>query len=377
MKIARLTWILVFTAIVVFMSNTGRFETNAYAQGNTSQNQLTGGAVPGGTTDGASSDSELWRAIRQGGSGNVAGGNPEAGLMIQSQGEEWRQLRNGGLPMYSAWAILGILILLSLFYAIRGRIKIEHGRSDKTITRFGLIERATHWLLASSFIVLALTGLNLIFGKSLLLPIIGASAFASLTIFGKFVHNYVGFAFMVALVMVAILWIKHNIPSRHDLVWFLKGGGLIGLGHPPAKKFNAGQKVIFWMVILCGASISLSGWALLNPFTTTMMSDTAALANSILGTSFATELAPIHEQQLQTTWHSIMAIFMIVVIIAHIYIGSVGMEGALDAMTSGEVDKNWAKEHHSLWVDEVKANKKLAKKSKSKNGAAKKVQPAE
>ncbi len=368
MQMARSIWVFIFTAFIILSVGNIGLHSPAYAQ-ETAIEQPTGGSVPGGTTDGAASDSELWRMIRQGGQGNVVGGDPNSGLMIQSQGEDWRKLRNEELPRYSAWAILGILLLLSLFFAIRGRIKIEHGKSGKTITRFAMIERASHWLLASSFIILALTGLNLIFGKSLLLPIIGAGAFSSLTIFGKFVHNYVGFAFMVALVMVAVLWIKHNLPSRHDIVWFLKGGGMIGLGHPPAKKFNAGQKIIFWVVILCGVSISMSGWALLNPFTTTMMADTAALANSIFGTSFATDLAPIHEQQLQTTWHSIMAVFMIVVIIAHIYIGSVGMEGALDAMTTGEVDENWATEHHSLWVEEVKSG---GGKSTSKT-----AQPAE
>ena len=325
----------------------------AYAQ-NTSSNESLEGSVPGGTTSGSSSDAELWRQIRSGNAGNVVGQNKSGGIMIQSQGEEWRQIRNGPLPMYSAWAILGILFLLSVFFAFRGRMKIAHGRSGKTLTRFTLLERGSHWLLASSFIILALTGLNLIFGKTLLLPIIGASAFSALTIFGKFVHNYVGFAFMIALVLVAVLWIIHNIPNRHDLVWLLKGGGMLGGEHPPARKFNAGQKIIFWIVILCGVSISLSGWALLNPFTTTMMADTAALSNSILGTDYATNLGPIQEQQLQTLWHSIMAVFMIVVIIAHIYIGSVGMEGALDAMTTGEVDENWAKEHHSIWVEEMK-----------------------
>jgi len=313
-----------------------------------------GGAVPGNTTSGSASDSEIWRQIRQGGQGTVVGHNPKAGLMIQSQGEDWRQIRDGVLPMYSAWAITGMLILLCLFYAIRGRVKISHGRSDRTVTRFSLIERGAHWLLASSFIILAITGLNLVFGKELIMPVFGKEFFASFTEFGKFVHNYVGFAFMVSLAVIAVMWIAHNLPSRHDITWFLKGGGLIGLGHPPAKKFNAGQKIIFWTVILCGVSISLSGWALLNPFETTMMADTAALANNVLGTSFAvSEIGPIQEQQLQTLWHSIMAVVMIVIVVAHIYIGSVGMEGALDAMTSGEVDENWAMEHHSLWVEEM------------------------
>ena len=331
------------------------------------------GAVPGGTTAGDSSDSELWRAIRQGETGTVVGADKSGGLMIQSQGEDWRLIRNGPLPMYSAIAILGMLIVISVFFALRGRIKIDHGWSGKTITRFNGLERAAHWLLASSFIVLAITGLNLIFGKDLLLPVIGAGAFATITEFGKYIHNYVGFAFMASLVLVAALWVVHNFPNRHDLVWILRGGGLIGHGHPPARKFNAGQKILFWVIILCGISISLSGWALLNPFTTTMFADTAAVANSILGTNFATDLEPIHEQQLQTLWHAIMAVFMIVVVIGHIYIGTVGMEGAIAAVTSGEVDENWAKEHHSLWVEEVKAEQKSAGKS----GGKQQAQPAE
>ena len=371
MRIGQLIWIFMIAVLALIGPVAGDVGSSAFAQENVGESP-TAGSVPGGTSDGASSDSELWRLIRQGGEGNVAGANPKSGLMIQSEGEDWRQFRNTELPAYSAAGILGILILLSLFYAVRGRVKIDHGKSDQTVTRFHLVERASHWLLASSFIVLAITGLNLIFGKSLLIPVIGADAFASLTIAGKYIHNYVGFAFMAALVMVAVLWIKHNFPSRHDINWFLKGGGLIGLGHPPAKKFNAGQKIIFWVVILCGVSISMSGWALLNPFTTTMMADTAAVANSVLGTSFPTDLAPIHEQQLQTTWHSIMAVFMIVVIIAHIYIGSVGMEGALDAMTSGEVDRNWALEHHALWVKEYEADNEANPQT-----ASKEAQPAE
>jgi len=348
---------LILTALIVFVfvNATGdefTYDNKAYAQ---SSQAPAGGAVPGGTTDGSSSDAELWRQIRQGGQGTVAGATPSSGLMIQSEGQEWRALRNKQLPMYSAWAILGMLILLSLFFAIRGRIRIEHGRSNRTITRFSMLERASHWLLASSFIILALTGLNLIFGKSLLLPVLGAEAFASLTLFGKYIHNYVGFAFMVALVMVAVLWIVHNIPNRHDLAWLLRGGGMLGGGHPPARKFNAGQKIIFWLVILCGVSISMSGWALLNPFSTSMFGKTFGVINYIFASDYPTVLAPIQEQQLQSMWHAIMAVFMIVVIIAHIYIGSVGMEGALDAMTTGEVDENWAMEHHSMWVEEVDA----------------------
>ncbi len=329
------------------------------------------GATPGGVDTGSSSDADIWRQIRKGAPGTVVGGDKSGGLMIQSGGQDWRMIRNGPLPKYSAWAILGMLMLLSVFFALRGRIRVDHGISGKTIKRFSAIERAGHWLLASSFIILALTGLNLIFGRALLIPLLGKDAFASITIFGKLIHNYVAFAFMLGLVMIAVMWIVHNVPNRHDLMWILRGGGMIGGGHPPARKFNAGQKILFWIIILCGASISLSGWALMNPFTTEMFSGTFALINNWFGTTYPTDLSPIAEQQLQSIWHAVMAVFMTAVVLAHIYIGSVGMEGALDAMTTGDVDTNWAREHHSLWVEEEEA--RMAKKDEGSAAA----QPAE
>ena len=313
------------------------------------------GSTPGGVNDGSASDSELWRKIRRGDPGMVVGGDKSSGMMIQSGGQDWRLMRNGPLPRYTAWAILGTLLFLSLFFALRGRIKIDHGPSGRMMKRFSVIERIGHWLLASSFIILALTGLNLIFGKTLLIPIFGKDIFASITIFGKYIHNYVGFAFMLGLLMIAVMWVVHNIPTLVDLKWIARGGGIIGGGHPHARKFNAGQKIIFWVVILCGISISLSGWALMNPFSTQMFSSTFSLSNSLFGTAYATDLAPIQEQQYQSLWHAIMAVFMIVVVLAHIYIGTIGMQGALSAMTTGEVDTNWAREHHSLWVAEEEA----------------------
>ena len=201
MSVARSFLILIFSFALLITASAFQADS-AYAQA-VGPDKPTQGDVPGGTTSGASSDSELWRMIRQGGQGTVVGQDASSGLMIQSQGQQWREIRNGPLPMYSAWAILGMLLILSVFFALRGRIRIEHGRSEKTITRFNLVERVSHWLLASSFIILAITGLNLIFGRSLLLPIIGPEAFAGFTVFGKYVHNYVGFAFIVALIILA------------------------------------------------------------------------------------------------------------------------------------------------------------------------------
>ena len=320
---------------------------------------VTGGNVPGGSL-GTASDSELWRAVRQGVRGTVSIPDKNAALLVQSEGDNWRAVRNGPLANWGVLGLCAILLLLTLFMLGRGRIKIDSGRSGKTITRFATVERTAHWLLAVSF----------------LMPVLGKEAFADLTQAGKWLHNYVAFAFMSGLVMIFVLWIKDNFPNKYDLKWIAKGGGLFTKSHPPSKKFNAGQKLIFWLVILGGASLSLSGISLMFPFQTTIFADTFVILNKV-GFDLPTTLTPLEEMQYATLWHAIMALVLIIVIIAHIYIGSIGMEGAFDAMGSGEVDVNWAKEHHSVWTEEVLAASKAASKAGSKKSAKPKAAPAE
>lgn len=331
---------------------------------------------------GTSSDSDFWRALREGQAGQTQVSGPAAGQAMRAPTERlegeaaireavagggalsratspnlssnaWRAIRNGPLPRYGAYLMGGMLALLALFFLIRGKVRVEHGLSGFTVTRFMTIERAAHWLLAVSFIILALTGLAITYGKTFLSPLLGKELFATIAITGKWLHNYVAFAFMAGLAMIFVMWIKDNFPSRSDLTWIAQGGGLLSKrSHPPAKKFNFGQKLIFWAVILGGASISLSGISLLFPYETAMFSKTFALLN-IFGLGLPTDLSAVQEQQLASLWHAAMAIFLVAVILAHIYIGTIGMEGAFDAMGSGEVDVNWAKEHHSLWYEEV------------------------
>lgn len=317
------------------------------------------GNVPGDVL-GNSSDAELWRSVRQGVEGNVSIPDKKAGVLVQSEGESWRLLRNGPLFDYLGLAMIGTLILLAAFFAIRGRIRVEHGLAGVTIKRFSLIERTGHWLMALSFIILAISGLNISYGRSLVLPLIGKDAFGPMAGFLKLSHNYVAFAFMLGLAIAFVMWIVHNIPNRYDVVWLLKGGGILTKGvHPPAKKFNAGQKIVFWLVMIGGLSLSISGWALLFPFEHGFFADTFALlakvgldVPALLGLP-EPPYSVIQEQQFNTIWHAGMAVFMVCVIFGHIYIGTIGMEGAYDAMGSGDVDLNWAKEHHSLWVEEV------------------------
>ncbi|MEL6292381.1 MAG: formate dehydrogenase subunit gamma [Pseudomonadota bacterium] len=303
------------------------------------------------------------------GRGTVSIPDGKAAFLVDNSGWTWTALRQGQYATYGAYALIGMVLLLAVFFLIRGRVKIESGWSGSRISRFTDIERIGHWLLAGSFIVLAISGLNLIYGRDLVLPIIGKEAFASISVAMKLAHNYVAFAFMIGLALTFVLWVRNNIPHPRDLMWIAKGGGLFGGSHPPAKKFNAGQKIVFWMTMLSGFSLSLSGLALLFPYEFPMFAKTFEVLN-VFGLGLPTELTPNQEQQFAATWHGALAIVMTALILAHIYIGSIGMQGAIDAMSSGEVDLNWAKEHHSLWVEEV-----LEEERREITGG--KVQPAE
>jgi formate dehydrogenase subunit gamma len=312
-------------------------------------------------TLGGVSDPEVWRALRYGTAKVAASTGGEVGaVLVQDGGMKWLEFRQGPLLTYGGFSLLVTLALLALFYAIRGKIKIDGPKTGRKIERFKSIERFGHWLLAGSFIVLGLTGLLSLFGRMAIIPLLGRDSFSSLAVASKWVHNNVGWAFMLGLIMVFVMWVVHNIPDRNDLKWIAVGGGIFKKGvHPPAKKFNAGQKIIFWSVILLGASISVSGLSLLFPFQMPIFGHTFEILNTLglpqlFGTGpLETHLAPQEEMQLAQSWHSIIAFLMIVIILAHIYIGSVGMEGAYDAMGSGQVEEQWAKEHHSLWVDEL------------------------
>ncbi|MFN3279691.1 MAG: formate dehydrogenase subunit gamma [Paracoccus hibiscisoli] len=290
-------------------------------------------------TSSAVSEDSMFEALGTAGtsdaiSGRVSIPNKNAGTLIKPDNKNWAGFQRGALPWIFVVALGGMIALLAAFYLIKGRIRVEHGFSGRTILRFSAIERFAHWTLSSTFIILALTGVNVVIGRSVILPLVGEAAFGTMTQWGKLAHNFLAWPFMVALVLIIIFWVAHNIPSKLDLVWIKQGGGLFKKGvHPPAKKFNAGQKVIFWSVVIGGVALSFTGYMMLFPLQAGTPSD----------------------WQLYQTIHGLVAAGLSAVIIAHIYIGSVGMEGAFDAMASGQVDENWAKEHHSLWVEEVKA----------------------
>jgi formate dehydrogenase subunit gamma len=256
----------------------------------------------------------------------------------QPAGRDWRHFHEVTLRWIGAISILGMLVLLVVFYLVRGMVRIESGRSGRVLVRFNGAERFVHWMTATCFILLGITGLNITFGKELLLPLIGPDAFSTWSLGAKYVHNYLSFPFTIGVFTIFLMWIAGNLPTRVDVRWLKEGGGIVGHKHPPAYRFNAGQKLIYWWVVGVGAAIAASGYLLMFPF---------------YGTNIATM------QAAQVT-HAIAAVLFVAVMLAHIYIGTIGMEGAFEGMWDGTVDVNWAKEHHSLWLEQEVAKGRAA-----------------
>ncbi|MBO9412794.1 MULTISPECIES: formate dehydrogenase subunit gamma [unclassified Ruegeria] len=332
---------------------------NAYRSENTGQGNVEGLLGQFGTA-GVASDSDVYRALRYGSADvTVSSQGPAASVLIQDGGMWWWAFRTGPLREYGTYIIAGMAAVILLFFLIRGKIRIDGEKTGRTVTRFNGFERFGHWLFAGSFLVLGFTGLLTLYGRDFLIPIFGKEGFATIAQGCKWLHNNLAWAFMLGLIIVTVNWIAHNIPNRTDLKWLAAGGGLFTKNsHPPAKKFNAGQKVIFWACILLGVSISLSGLSLLFPFEMPLFAKTFQIANATglpqaMGLSLPVQMSPQEEMQYAQVWHAMIAYVFIAIIIAHIYLGSVGMEGAFDAMGTGEVEEQWAREHHSLWLEEV------------------------
>lgn len=265
--------------------------------------------------------------------GRVSIPDKRSSVLEQPAGREWRYFHSVTLRWIGAIAILGMLAVLVIFYLSRGMIRIEGGRSGRTIVRFSGFERFVHWMTATCFVILAISGLNITFGRPLLLPLIGFEAFSAWSQWAKYAHNYLSFPFTIGVVLIFLMWIGGNIPNKVDIKWLKEGGGIVGHQHPPAYRFNAGQKAIYWIVVIGGGAVAITGYQLMFPFYVTN----------------------IEGMQLAQIVHAVVGVLFVAVMLAHIYIGTIGMEGAFEAMGEGTVDLNWAREHHSLWLEEQNA----------------------
>ena len=293
----------------------------------------------------------FWRGVRESGTTpgvtNLPGA--EQGVLIQAltqypgsrlttAGEAWREVRNRWIIPYGGSLVVIVLLALALYYFARGPLGGHEPNTGRVIQRFTYFERAAHWSNAIAFCVLAISGLVMAFGKFLLLPLIGGALFGWLTYVLKTAHNFVGPLFTVSLVIVFLTFLRSNMPSRDDLRWLAKGGGLFGGGEPPSHRFNAGEKLVFWGgVFVLGALVVSTG---------------LVLDKVLPGLDYLRG-----DMQVAHMWHSICAILMMAVFLGHIYIGTIGMKGAYSAMKTGYVDEGWAREHHRYWYEDIRDGK--------------------
>jgi len=277
-----------------------------------------------------------WRDVRSGKEEYTSVKGRETGVLVQTYGETWRQLKNGWITPIAGWLVALVVVVIGAFYRWRGSIKVHAAPTGRLIQRFTPFERYVHWVVAISFSILGVTGLMIMLGKYVLLPVIGYTLFGWLTQLSKHLHNFAGPVFVVSLLMFIVMFVKDNLPRFYDIGWLLKAGGMISGEHVPSGRFNAGEKLWFWGgVVVLSLIVSASGLVLDFP-------------------NFDQVRAVMIEANLV---HAAAAGTVMAISLGHIYLGSIGLEGAYDAMRYGYVDEAWAKEHHEYWYNDVKSGK--------------------
>jgi len=281
----------------------------------------------------------MWRSVRRGDAGITTVKGAETGVLVQSEGNTWRHLRNGPVTLIGGILLLVIAGLIGAYYAWKGQLRLSSRPTGRKIPRFTLAERVVHITVAACFVLLATGGLMMIFGKHVLVPFLGHTIFALLLQVLKPVHNFLGLVFLAALLVMIIMWAKDNIWDRFDAEWIRRAGGLLDHTHVPAGRFNFGEKAWFWFgATMLGLTVSASGILL----------------------DFPTILELRASLQTVNLVHAIGALLMTAMAFGHIYVGTIGVEGALEAMQTGKVDEVWAKDHHSAWFEQVAAKDKRA-----------------
>ena len=283
----------------------------------------------------------VWREVRKEGQEHYTSiQGRETGVLVQSAGNTWRQIRNGPITFYGGWLIVICCLVMAAIYFAKGPIKLHEKPTGRLIDRFSVAERWAHWVMGISFCVLGATGLIILFGKHVVLPIVGYTLFSWLSALSKNLHNFVAPLFIASLLVFIVIYVKDNLPEKGDAEWLANGWKMFRGEHLPSGRFNAGEKVWFWVgVVAMCLIVSVSGLILLFP-NFDQVRATMQVANVV---------------------HAVTALLIIGYGLAHIYMGTIGVEGAYGNMRDGVTDEAWAKEHHEYWYNDIKSGKIAAK----------------
>ncbi|HQR61090.1 MAG TPA: formate dehydrogenase subunit gamma [Methylophilaceae bacterium] len=292
-----------------------------------------------GRTAGVKSDAEI--KAESGIAGITQSRIRDAGVFQQKEGQLWRTLRNGPVTYFGGWLLVLVPLLILGFYAIYGAMHLHGQPTGRLIQRFSVAERHVHWASAGTFVLLGLSGIVILFGKHLLLPLVGYQAFSWIAVIAKNLHNLAGPLFFVSVALLFRRYVKDNLWHKIDWLWIKDAHNVLrGETHVPSYKFNAAEKAWFWGgVTLLGLVVSLSGFVL----------------------DFPVFNQGRHVMQAANLIHGVCALLFICAAFGHVYMGTIGADGAFQAMKTGMVDETWAKEHHALWYEEEKVKQGLDK----------------
>ncbi len=294
----------------------------------------------------------LWRAVKGGVGGYSSVKGAESGVLINPAGTDWANFRKGPVFTKLPWIVAGMLALVVLYHLMHGKNRLERRPSGILVKRWSWFERLVHWVTAISFIILSITGLSMLLGRTVILPLLsgldgGKAAFAAWSQLAIQAHNVMGPVLSVGIVLMIVMWIWYNFPGRGDWSWIKAGGGLVGNKHPSAGRMNFGEKIWFWIICTFGMAVVITGLALVAPSYPEMMEYLPiALTRNLM--------------QDANEYHVIAGLIWMAVAIGHIYIGTAGTEGAFQGMSTGYVTAEWAQQHHNLWFRKLERKGKVA-----------------
>ena len=280
----------------------------------------------------------VWREVRSGQPAFTSIPGRETNVLVQSAGDTWRRIRNGPVTFYGGWLLVLAVLGMGALFSAKGPVKLHEPLSGRKMLRFTFFERTVHWSVAISFCILGLSGLIMLFGKHVLLPVIGYTLFAWLTMLGKNLHNFIAPLFIVSVLVMVPMWLRDNLFKAYDWQWFRRAWAFFARSeHIPSGRFNGGEKAWFWGgVLLLSIVMAASGLVLLFP-------------------NFD---QPRSTMQMAWIWHASAAMFYIAAALAHIYMGTIGVQHTYENMRHGYADETWAKEHHEIWYREVKSGQR-------------------
>jgi formate dehydrogenase subunit gamma len=198
------------------------------------------------------------------------------------------------------------------------------------IERYAAEDRINHWVVAITFVLLALSGLALFH----------PAAFWLTNLFGggqwtRILHPFIGVVMFVAFAWMALKFWQHNVLADNDRRWLRQWRDVVNNREerlPEVGRYNAGQKLLFWVMVACMAVLILSGIVIWQPY-------------------FAPAF-PITLIRIASLLHALAAFLLILGIIVHIY-AALWIKGSIGAMMRGTVTRAWARKHHPAWYREV------------------------